>query len=139
MPTFVDVSKAIENRILDNWTTTPVAFQNVPARNLGLPTKDQLAKGSVPYVSTRILFGTTINMEIGPSPIKRTFGSLVMDFYSKKDTGTNTNLANIDDLAALFEYQKISGIVFRNLTVMQSNAMDSWYVTPTMIMFQFDR
>jgi len=85
------------------------------------------------------MYGESEAMEIVANPVKRTYGSLAIDLYSKKDDGTLTNNTNMDALAALFEYQKISGVVFRQLVTMESKTLGSWFVTPILIRFHFDR
>jgi len=85
------------------------------------------------------MYGHTQNMEITTNPVRRTYGSLVVDFYSKKDKGTATNMTNIDALVELFEYQTIDNIVFREMVIMQDRTFGGWFLTPTLIRFHFDR
>lgn len=138
MPTYADVPKTIGTFLAANWTATPLAFNNVPALNYA-GDKKPLAEGSDPYVSVKVQYGETQNLEVGINPARRTFGNLILDFYSKKDSSTLTNQTYMDAMIALFEYKKISGIVFREMAVMQDQTLNSWFITPTMIRFHFDR
>ncbi len=139
MPTYSAVTKSIEDRFDTLWTNTPVAYKNVAPLDYDDVDKPVLADGSDPYIVTDIMPGHTENMEITNNPVRRTYGSLAVELYSKKDTGTATNQANIDALVALFEYQTIDNIVFREMVIMQDRTFGGWFLTPTLIRFHFDR
>lgn len=139
MPTYAEVQHIIEDRFTQLWSATPVSFANVPSLKYSDANNPPLAEGSDPYLSVRVMYGESEAMEIVANPVKRTYGSLAIDLYSKKDGGTLTNNTNMDALATLFEYQKISGVVFRQLVTMESKALGSWFVTPILIRFHFDR
>ena len=139
MPTSSEVTKSIEAMFQNLWTDTPVTYQNVPPLNYDLAGNPPLMDGTLPYIATKILYGNTENMEIVKNPSRRTYGSLVVDLYSKKDTGSDTNQANKDALVTLFEYQKIEGITFRELVTMQDRTYGGWFMTPVLIRFHFDR
>ena len=139
MPTYAAVTKSIEDRFTNDWTLTPVAFKNVPPLNYDLPNNPPLAEGTDPYIKTKIVYGITENMEVVKSPSKRTYGSLAVDLHMKKDKGSVANCDGLDALSALFEYQKIDGIVFREIVTMQDRTFGDWFVTPTLIRFHFDR
>ena len=139
MPTYNQVGQIIEAQFTANWSFTPVAHENLPAKNLNDVNRPVLAQGILPFISVKILHNNSAAAEIGASAIRRTWGNLAVDFHSKEDTGSSTNQTNIDNLTNIFEYKTISDIVFRDITILRPVTAEGWYITPTMLRFYFNR
>jgi len=129
----------IEDLFSANWTFTPIIFGNVPQVDMDDVNRPVLAEGTDPYIWAQIFYNASGAAEIGENAIRRSWGNLAVDFYSKEDTGSAVNMANIDNLTNIFEYQTIQDIVFRDITILRPTTAEGWYITPTMIRFYFNR
>ena len=139
MPTYSQVRQIIEDQFTANWSFTPVIFGNVPEVDMTDVNRPSLAEGVDPYIWAQIFHNTSAAAEVGQNAIKRSWGNLAVDIYSKEDTGSAGNTANIDNLTNIFEYQTIQDIVFRDITILRPITAEGWYITPTMIRFYFNR
>ncbi len=132
MPTYEQVETTIGSQFNASWGFTPVLYENVAD-------KDALGKGVADYISIKVMYNASAAAEIGVGAIRRTWGNLLVDFHTKENKGTQANQVNMDRLAAIFEYQVISDIVFRDITVLRSSDFQGWYITPAMVRFYFNR
>lgn len=131
----------IEAQFSSSWSFTPIAYENVPPIDLTAAGRPVLSEGSDPYIAIKLFFGASAAAEVGvgEDAIKRSWGNLAVDFYSKEDTGSSVNQTNIDNLTNIFEYTTISDIVFRDITILRPVTAEGWYITPTMLRFYFNR
>lgn len=139
MPTYSEVRQIVGDHFTANWSFTPIAFGNVPEVDYTDVAKPSLAVGTDPYIKVDIFHNTSAAAEIGQDAIRRSWGNLAVDFYSKEDTGSAVNSANIDNLTNIFEYQTIQDIVFRDITILRPVTAEGWYILPTMLRFYFNR
>jgi hypothetical protein len=139
MPTYQSAEDTITSQFGNNWSYTPVAYPNAPAINETVSGRPELGIGQDPFIAVEIIYSTSPAIEVGASPLKRTFGNILVEFYTKEDTGSLQNRINLDRLAAMFEYKTIEDISFRDITVMQSGTQNGWYITPAMVRFYFYR
>ena len=139
MPTYNQVGQIIEARVESLWTYTPFIFDNIPAIDLNDVARPKLPEGVAPYISIKIFHNASAAAEVGENAIRRSWGNLAVDFFSKEDTGSSVNQTNIDNLTNIFEYQTISAIVFRDITILRPIIAEGWYITPTMLRFYFNR
>jgi len=139
VPSYSEVRQIIENRFASEWTFTPVIFGNVPEVDMTDVNRPSLPEGVYPYIWAQIFHSTSAAAEVGQDAIRRSWGNLAVDFYSKEDTGSDENAVNIDNLTNIFEYQTIQDIVFRDITILRPTTAEGWYITPTMIRFYFNR
>ena len=139
MPTYQSAENTITLQFGDNWSYTPVAYPNVKAINETLSGGPELGIGQDPFIAVEIIYSTSPAIEVGTNPLKRTFGNILVEFYTKEDSGSLQNRINLDHLAALFEYKTIEDISFRDITVMRSGVKNGWYITPAMVRFYFYR
>ncbi|MGD2065549.1 MAG: hypothetical protein PVI43_00080 [Candidatus Bathyarchaeota archaeon] len=139
MPTYDSAARIIEDFLDSNWTFSKVAFENVAAIDYSDADRKALSQGEDPFIAVKIIYGPSAAAETGQNAIKRTWGNLAVDFYTKENKGTSINQTNIDNLSNLFEYKTISDIVFRDITVMRSVPMEGWFITPILVRFYFNR
>jgi hypothetical protein len=139
MPSYSEVRQIIEERFASQWTFTPVIFGSVPEVDMGDVNRPSLPEGVYPYIWAQIFHNASAAAEVGQNAIRRSWGNLAVDFYSKEDTGSDVNAVNIDNLTNIFEYQTIQDIVFRDITILRPTTAEGWYITPTMIRFYFNR
>jgi hypothetical protein len=139
VPSYSEVRQIVEGRFDSDWTFTPVIFGNVPEVDMKDVDRPSLPEGVYPYILARLFHGASAAAEVGQDAIRRSWGNLAVDFYSKEDTGSDENAINIDNLTNIFEYQTIQDIVFRDITILRPTTAEGWYITPTMIRFYFNR
>ena len=139
MPTYNQAGQIIEARFESLWSYTPYVFENTPAVDINDVARPKLPEGVAPYISIKIFHNASAAAEIGTGAIKRSWANLAVNFFSKEDTGSAVNQTNIDNLTNIFEYQTISGIVFRDITILRPVIAEGWYLTPTMLRFYFNR
>jgi len=137
--TYSEALTEIESRINTNWSSTEVAYENVEALDYTDANRPPLSDGSASYIGVRILFPDSYAAEVGPNAIKRTWGYIDTTFYTRQSEGAKPNQTLIDSMCDLFEYQTISGIVFKELIQLTPYTAEGWYVTPTMLRFYFNR
>ena len=139
MPTYQSVEDTVGAQLVANWSFTPVSYENVSPVDESIPARPALGVGTDPFIAVKVQYNTSSAAETGMTPLKRTWGNLLVEFYSKEDTGTLQNRINLDRLAAIFEYKTLSDIVFRDITVLRSAAHNGWFITPAMVRFYFNR
>jgi hypothetical protein len=139
MPTYRSAEDTITSQFGDNWSYTPVAYPNAPAIDGTISARPELGIGENPFITVEVLYNTSPAVEVGTNPLKRTFGNVFVEFYTKVNSGSLQNRINLDYLAAMFEYQTIEDISFRDITVMPSYPKNGWYITPAMVRFYFYR
>jgi len=92
MASIADERVAIEKRLSDNWTTTDIAFDNVPYS----PT-------SANYIALFILPASATQNEIqGTNSQIRYVGVITIQIFTATDIGSATALGYADTLSALF-------------------------------------
>jgi len=139
MPSYEEVEKAIGTVLQAQWTFTPIAFENVPAADFGDVSRARLAEGEAEFIDVEILYNASQAAEVGLNSLKRQWGNLAVDFYVKQDKGVISTRTNLDRLVAIFEWQIISDIVFKDIEIMPSFKRNGWHIVPTMVRFYFCR
>ena len=139
MPTYSEVLTSIENAVDTLWPHTPVAYDNVEALDYTDANRPQLSVGSAPYIAVCTKFSEAFAAEVGQGAIIRTWGFLEIAFNTREHQGSKINATNLELMAQIFEYQVIDGIVFKEMSVMDTLIEKGWYVTPALIRFYFNR
>jgi len=130
MAGYSDVFTAIEGYLSTNFVACPIAYDNVP---------NDLSNGSASFVKVTIAYDESTAAEVSSASVKRTWGSLVCEFYSKENTGSKANLTNLDAMAALLDYTVISDVAFRSTRVLEPYLADGWFTTTALFRFYFNR
>ncbi len=134
----VDAAAAIENTLKTSWST-PIAWENFPAKDYDSAGQAKLEEGSVSWISVATSIHGSRPVEV-PISCVRYLGFLTVDIYTKEDTGTRTAMALIDELSSLMEFKTLSGVSMKDLTnVGTYNVADGWMTTVVQITFEFDR
>lgn len=94
---FEDTRKAIEGRLGDNWSTTPIKFENVPFKE----TKD-------PYVALFILDGEGQQISLGTPAVRRWPSVIKIQIFVPQDTGTKLARTYADSLGTIFDRAQFS-------------------------------
>lgn len=95
---FASERAAIEKRMSDNWTTTPIVFDNVSHR----PTDSN-------YVVLTIQNAAAEQIEIkNTSPRHRYTGLISIEISTPQNTGSQTARTYADTIAAIFKNQSFS-------------------------------
>lgn len=139
MLTYDQAGQIIEAQFNTSWTFTPIAYENVPPLDLTDVNRPALSEGTDPFIAIKLFFNASAAAEIGVGAIRRSWGNLAVDFFTKEDLGSSINQTNIDNLTNIFEYTTISDIVFRDITILRPVTAEGWYITPTMLRFYFNR
>lgn len=104
---------AIEKRVKDNWSTTPIVFDNVGFR----PADSN-------YVSVAILNASANQLEInGASPKHRYTGIISIQIFTDANSGTQTARTYADTIAAIFRNQSFSHSDSGTITCRTPNAI----------------
>lgn len=98
MGSFADERAAIEKRLKDNWTTTPIVFDNVGFR----PTDSE-------YIAIFIQNAAATQIELtGSTPRHRYTGLISIQIFVNANSGSQTARSYADTIAAIFRNQTFS-------------------------------
>jgi hypothetical protein len=103
----VTITALLENTLQDNWGTTPIAWQNIEARDHNLSGAPLLSAGNRSYINFFVDITKTEAIEI-PLGAIRYFGYAGIDVNIKEGVGTRPAETLIDALIGLFQYRMIS-------------------------------
>lgn len=106
---------SIEERLFDNWLTTPIAFDNV---DFDPPNNSE-------WVRLNILNGASSNRTIEAK--KRHTGAIVLQLFAPKHGGTGTLRGYADTLAEIFEDQTFDDVVCDTASLTNVAGSDEWY------------
>ena len=137
--TYSQAETVIQAHVAANWTVTKVAYENVDALDYSDVARPELSNGQAPYMELKVTFTDSYAAETGPNAIKQTWGYIEATFHTRTSSGAKINKTNSDAMAALFEYKRIGGIVFKEMQVLSSFTSEGWYKTPTLLRFYFNR
>lgn len=139
MPTMTEASAALEQAIASQWTSTPLAWENAPARDFDAAGQPMLVSGDKDFVQVAIEFWGNYPVVI-PTDCVRYFGAITFDIYVKEDTGTRAATGYIDDLANIYDQKTHSNVRMRNLSSVGVFVLaEGWMTTTVQFEFEFDR
>ena len=139
MPTLPEVSAALEQAIASQWTSTPLAWENAPAKDFDEAGQPMLVSGDKDFVQVSIEFWGNYAVVI-PSDCVRYYGAISFDLYVKEDTGTRAATGYIDELATIYDQKTYSNVRMRNLSsVGVYKLAEGWVTTTVQFEFEFDR
>ena len=139
MPTLPEVSAALEQAISSQWTATPLAWENTPARDYGASGQPMLVDGDKDFVQVSIEFWGNYPVVI-PTDCVRYYGAITFDIYVKEDTGSRAAAEYIESLASIYDRKTYSNVRMGNLTsVGVFTLTEGWVTTTIQFEFEFDR
>ena len=133
----------IETYLSTNWTATPVAYENVEARNWTATGQPLLPEGDVDYVTLRTEFRGSETITI-PGRCIRYYGGLYPAVCVKDGSGTRTALGYAKDLTALLESKEIPSAdgmlrVWTLAGTQKYRPSADWFVVELSFNFSFER
>lgn len=108
--------QAIEQHFEANWPHTPIVFEN--AKFTGA--EDE-------WVRLSILNGDAYQASMGDNPAFRHPGVVVVQIFTRPDSGSGRALELADLVDQLFRLAVVSGIVFRVPRVQKVPSDNEWY------------
>lgn len=105
----------IEGRLDTNWSTTPIAFQNV---DFDPPDNSE-------WVRLSILNGETVYNTLGGG--LEHLGVIMMQIFSPKNIGTATVRGYADTLAGIFENAEFNDVICRAASIDNIGVVNDWY------------
>lgn len=125
---FVDERKAIESELNNNWTTTPIQWENVP---FSVPLSNGVQQ---PYIALFLLTGEGEQIDLGTVPLYRWAGVIAIQIFVPEHNTSGPGLASqyAETLKAIFLRKQLStGSSGRILTRVPSmdnqGVVSGWY------------
>ncbi len=134
MTAFETASQAITDRLVANWTTTPIV----------LPNSDLIPTTETEFVSLQIDFGSATQISLGkPLQRHRMNGVISIEILTPVNTGAGLGLQYADTIAAIFRAQQFSGVLCFAPTIASQQQVkhetSEFWNTPLLIPFWFDQ
>ena len=126
---FESIRSAIADRLGDNWTTTPIAWEN---RDFTPPT-------SGGWIELTVLGNTGQTLGIGSAVMVRDSGLIAINIYTPEGSGTATGRGYADTLDALFEHERFSGITTYTATLTTRGVVEGWHQLNLTIPYRSNR
>ena len=104
----------IEERLSDNWATTPISYSNV----------DYAPVANSSFIRLTVLGGDTIDASFSTS---RSSGVVVMQVFTPSNIGSATALSYADSLAAIFEGVTSDEFVFGTASLEVVGAVENFF------------
>lgn len=116
----------IETRLSENWTTTPIAWDNVPY--IPLP--------GTSWIRCTILPGEVEALEFGLDTDKEYTGMIDLGIFTPKNIGNAVARVYADTLSAIFDMVEFGTIYCEEAAVQNLGLDDDWYVLNISIPFK---
>jgi hypothetical protein len=123
---FSDASSIIEKRLDDNWTTTPIQYDNVRYT----PTV------GTAFIRLQVEWATANVISIG-GRIK-TEGYVLLSIFTPAGIGSDTALGYADTLAALFNMYHEGALKLLAAVINRVGSQKEWYQVNVLIPFHYD-
>lgn len=112
---YLQEKSAIEQYFQQNWTHTPIMFEN------------KSYTGDDDWVRISIQHGDSFQASMGDNPAFRVIGVVNVQIFTKTDTGSGRALELVDFVDALFRNLVISKICFRVPQVKKVPSNTEWF------------
>lgn len=107
----------IESRLNTGWTTTPIAWDNIPY--VPIP--------GTAWIRCTILTGDVNSLEFGRTPLKEYDGIIDIGIFTPKETGSAVARGYADTLSALFDLVEFGTVDCDEASVQNLGAEEDWY------------
>jgi len=107
----------IESRLNTGWTTTAIAYDNVPY----IPTP------GTPWIRCTILPGSVDALEFGRDALKEHSGIIDIGIFTPRNTGSATGRGYADTLSALFDMAEFGTIDCEEAELQNLGIDEDWY------------
>lgn len=101
--------RAINGRCQENWTATPIEFDEHPASD----DLEAAKRNGTPYLRITSIFGDGAQITLGPTAIVRVQGRIVGTIFVPHRTTLTTLDQLVDAFCPIFERQRFAGILCR--------------------------
>jgi hypothetical protein len=118
----------IETRFQNNWTLTPIVFEN----------NDYSPNLTTPYIELEIEHEETYQINATDRQVFRNTGLIVFKIFVPTNSGTYNTRVYIDEIAKLFAGKQFNNITTRSLRTEKIGKIDEWYLNIAMIEYYFD-
>jgi hypothetical protein len=118
--------QAIELRLKNGWTTTPIKYENVAFT----PTDAMQA-----FIELMIVNAESRQVSLGSPALFRHPGAISINVRTRLQIGTKLGKQYADTLAALFRGKEFSGITCRAPKVTRLGEINGWFVYNVSINF----
>lgn len=108
----------IERRLQNNWATTKVAYDNVPLKE---------TRQDESWIRLRIFEDSSNRMNIGARGVHQQNGTIAIEIYIPKNTGTKLISDHADVLGELFRDKQFNGITCREASLEMNGDFNGWY------------
>lgn len=139
---YVEASTLLQVFMFNNWTATPLAFNNVDSRNWTSVDQPVIPEGDSDYITVRTHIFHSQFITI-PGTCRRYFGSLRLAISVRKGTGTRANETYATDLIGLLEGRTLSDasgeLRVWTLTGNAEYGDEDWHVNELAFGFSFER
>ena len=127
--TFQAAEIAIQQRLRDNWTTTPISYDN----------SDFSAQNDVPYIHLSVIDGFASQVDWGkPTNTYRHLGVIVCQIFVPIGVGTGLAKGYADSIAAIWRSARFSGITCLTPRVEKVGEIGSWFQINVTVDFRRD-
>lgn len=116
----------IEVHFEDNWTDTPVEYDNVPFTPII----------GTPFVRLNVVWATNTPISIGG--LNRGTGIAYFQIHTPKGTGTIESAKIATKIAKIFTNKSINKVQFSTSTIQRIGVVRSWYRLNVLIPFTVD-
>jgi hypothetical protein len=104
---------AIESKLQDNWSETPIAFQDVPYK----------VNAAEEFIALNILWSGSESVTIVSDGPVRDWGIVMVEVFAIPDQGTERVLEICGDVRAVFQEWAAGGICFQQGTARRIGVM----------------
>lgn len=138
-----EARKIIEVQLADNWSYTPIKWQNVENRNLSIPAQQVLEFGTDDYLAVDVDIFSSLTITV-PASCIRYSGEIITSLCVKEGKGAAILDQYATFLINILENKTLPGdsdpVRVRNITGSALyRAAPGWYVRETRFSFFFNR
>jgi hypothetical protein len=128
MPSLYDIKVSFDTMLQDNWTATPIAFDNT----------DTYKKGSVPWLNAVLLPSITTNADL--NGLERHYGIYRISVFVPLFSGTKDAYTYAEQLRALFTNQLFDQIVCYAAEIRRvGDNGNGWFMMNVLVNFWSDQ
>lgn len=137
-----DASRVVETLFADQWTLTPVVYENTPAKNFNEAGQPSLFDGSSVFIALEISPGYSRPITIPVGCVRRA-ASLLITVYVPRNTGSRSVDDVVSALVLLLQYKEYvdstGTLRFKDLNSTSRNfAVGEWVQSIITVPFEYD-
>ena len=122
------VRQIVETHLKDNWTQTPISFENVYFEQ----------QDGQPFIEVIIMPDTGNQASLGEKALNRWTGSIIISVYVPLGQGSSAAFRLADDITQLFYRFTEDGFTAWTAHTVPSEELGQWYKVDVNIPYQYD-